>query len=72
MSTDVPLVYLVSGDFISLFASDGFPERISRFLHLMDFSKGHFHLISSLTQLGSQVTMLNPFRLRMPYSMMIV
>ena len=55
----VPFVYLVSGHLLSLFGSDGFLERISRFLLLMDFSKGHLHLICSLTPLESQVTMLN-------------
>ena len=37
MSSDVPLVYLVSGDFISPFGSDGFLERISRFVLLDGF-----------------------------------
>ena len=37
MSSDVPLVYLVSGDFISPFGSDGFLEKISRFVLLDGF-----------------------------------
>ena len=44
----VPFMYLVSGDFISLYDCDGFLERISRSLLLMDFSKGHLHLIRSI------------------------